>query len=71
MRDDAGRRKPPGIFVSSGQVHLRVPAHDGHDSGLMADSVPEAWRTVFRPDGGHFPDRSGTVSALTPERCPR
>ena len=23
------------------KVYLRVPRHDGHDSGLMADSIPE------------------------------
>ena len=22
--------------------HMRAPAHDGHDSGMMADSIPEA-----------------------------
>jgi integrase len=33
---------------------LRVPADDGHDSGMMADSIPEAWRTVFRRQAGQF-----------------
>ncbi len=33
--------------------HVRAPAHDGHDSETMADSVPTAWRTVFRRHGGH------------------
>jgi len=33
---------------------VRVPAHDGHDSGMMADSIPEAWRTVFRRQAGQF-----------------
>jgi hypothetical protein len=25
----------------SGLNFVRVPGHDGHDSGLMADSIPE------------------------------
>ena len=54
---------------SGGEV--RVPAHDGHDSGPMADTIPAAWRTVFRPDGGQFGGRSGTLSAMISERCPR
>ena len=33
---------------------LRAPAHDGHDSGVMADSIPAACRTPFRCDDGHF-----------------
>src|SRR5690606_14982159 len=37
----------------------------------MADTIPAAWRTVFRPDGGHFGGRSGTLSAMISERCPR
>jgi transposase InsO family protein len=49
---------------------VRVPAHDGHDSGPMADTIPTAWRTMFRPDGGHFGGRSGTLSAMISERCP-
>ena len=43
---------------------VRAPAHDGHDSGVMADSVPAARRTLFRPDGGQFGVRSGKVSAM-------
>lgn len=50
---------------------LRVPAHDGQDSEPMADTIPAAWRTVFRPDRGHFGGRSGTLSAMISERCPR
>ena len=50
---------------------LRVPVHGGHDSGLMADSVPASWRTAFRFDGGHFLGRSGMVSAMIPERLGR
>jgi hypothetical protein len=50
---------------------LRVPAHGGHDSGLMADSVPASWRTAFRFDGGHCLGRSGMVSAMIPERLGR
>jgi hypothetical protein len=49
----------------------RIPAHDGQDSGAMADTVPVAWRTGFRPDGGHFRRWSGRVSAMISERCPR
>ena len=66
-----------GFFISPSGVrgvwlrHVRVPAHDGHDSGGMADTVPGAWRTVFRGDDGHFPRLSGMVSAMRPERCPR
>lgn len=50
---------------------VRVPAHGGHDSGLMADSVPASWRTAFRFDGGHFLGRFGMVSAMIPERLGR
>jgi len=50
---------------------VRVPAHDGQDSGAMADTVPVAWRTVFRPDGGQFRCGTGRVSAMMSERCPR
>lgn len=50
------------VNILQGQSHdlactqpvLRVPAHDGHDSGMMADSIPAAWRTVFRHQAGHF-----------------
>ena len=31
---------------SSRKLLMRVPAHDGHDSGMMADSVPTPSRTV-------------------------
>jgi hypothetical protein len=47
---------------------LRVPAHDGRDSDLMADTIPAAWRTVFRPEGGHFGVWSGKLSAMISER---
>ena len=47
---------------------LRVPAHAGHDSDLMPDSVPASWRTAFRSEGGHFSGRSGMLSAMIPER---
>jgi hypothetical protein len=50
-------------------AELRVPAHDGHDSETMADTIPTAWRTVFRPHGGHFGGGIGTLSAMIPERC--
>jgi len=53
------------------ELLVRVPAHDGHDSGAMADTVPAAWRTVFRPGGGHFRCWTGRVSAMISERCPR
>ena len=43
---------------------VRVPAHDGHDSEPMADTVPTAWRTVFRWHGGQFGGRIGTLSAM-------
>jgi len=33
---------------------VRAPGHDGHDSGMMADSVLVAWRTLFRRDGEQF-----------------
>ena len=49
---------------------LRVPAHDGHDSEPMADTIPMAWRTVFRWHGGHFGGRIGMLSAMISERCP-
>jgi hypothetical protein len=48
---------------------LRVPAHDGQDFEPMADTVPTAWRTVFRWHGGHFGCRIGTLSAMISERC--
>lgn len=57
------------VFVAT--VQMRVPAHDGQDSEPMADTIPAAWRTVFRPDRGHFGGRSGTLSAMISERCPR
>jgi hypothetical protein len=47
---------------------LRIPAHGGHDSDLMPDSVPASWRTAFRFEGGHFLARSGMLSAMIPER---
>jgi hypothetical protein len=31
---------------------LRIPRHGGHDSMLMADSVPSSSRTLFHGDGG-------------------
>jgi hypothetical protein len=31
---------------------LRIPCDGGHDSTLMADSVPPSWRTPFHGDGG-------------------
>jgi hypothetical protein len=43
---------------------LRVPAHDGHGSEPMADTVPTAWRTVFRWHGGQFGGRIGMLSAM-------
>jgi hypothetical protein len=51
------------------RVLLRVPAHDGHDSEPMADTVPAAWRTAFRWHGGHFGASAGTLSAMISERC--
>ena len=33
---------------------MRVPAQGGHPSDLMAVSIPGAWRSAFRCDGGHF-----------------
>jgi len=45
------------------------------DSGVMADSIPAAWRTPFRAHGGQFvgiernPVRHrGEVSGMIPER---
>jgi hypothetical protein len=43
---------------------VRVPAHDGHGSEPMADTVPTAWRTVFRWHGGQFGGRIGMLSAM-------
>lgn len=63
-------RKPRNKDVRAREYLMRVPAHDGHDSGPMADTIPAAWWTAFRPDGGHFGGQSGTVSAMIPERCP-
>ena len=31
---------------------VRIPRDGGHDSRLMADSVPPPWRTPFHGDGG-------------------
>jgi hypothetical protein len=31
---------------------VRIPRHGGHDSMLMADSVPSSSRTLFHGDGG-------------------
>jgi len=33
-------------------VKVRIPRHRGHDSMLMADSVPARWRTPFHAEGG-------------------
>jgi hypothetical protein len=33
-------------------LQLRIPRDGGHDSRLMADSVPPPWRTPFHGDGG-------------------
>src|SRR5690606_8069795 len=63
--------KHPAQHLESFRGVLRVPAHDGQDSEPMADTIPAAWRTVFRPDRGHFGGRSGTLSAMISERCPR
>ena len=38
----------PGALDAS----LRIPRDGGHDSTLMADSVPPSWRTPFHGDGG-------------------
>jgi hypothetical protein len=43
---------------------LRAPAHDGQDSGMMADSIPAAWRTVFRRHAGQLGPTSGIVSGM-------
>jgi hypothetical protein len=43
---------------------VRAPAHDGQDSGVMADSIPAAWRTVFRSHAGQFGSTSGTLSGM-------
>ncbi len=32
--------------------YVRIPRDGGHDSRLMADSVPPPWRTPFHGDGG-------------------
>jgi hypothetical protein len=53
------------------QQMLRIPGHDGQDSGMMADTVPAPWRTVFRSDGGHFGGWNGMLSAMMSEHCPR
>lgn len=64
-----GNRHADLLFNIINRRYVRVPAHDGHDPGPMADSLPAAWRTAFQPDGGHFGGRSGTVSAMISERC--
>ncbi|MDA8384148.1 MAG: hypothetical protein M0037_14040, partial [Betaproteobacteria bacterium] len=43
---------------------VRVPAHGGHLSDLMAVSVPGPWRSAFRCDGGHFRLLPGTLTAM-------
>lgn len=43
---------------------VRAPAHDGQDSGMMADSIPAAWRTVFWSHAGQFGPPSGMVSGM-------
>jgi hypothetical protein len=47
---------------------LRAPDHGGHHSGVMADTIPAPWRTLFRRDDGQFGGSSGMVSAMPPER---
>ncbi|MHB8454189.1 MAG: transposase [Acidiferrobacterales bacterium] len=44
------------------EFFVRVPAHAGHLSDLMPDSIPGPWRTAVRWDGGQF--------SPCPEHCP-
>lgn len=39
-------------YHSDANVQLRIPRDGGHDSMLMADSVPASSRTPFHGDGG-------------------
>jgi hypothetical protein len=52
-----------------GKPQLRAPDHGGRDSGVMTDSIPVPWRTLFRRDGGQFDRLIGMLSAMRPERA--
>jgi hypothetical protein len=56
--------RPIGIVRDLIGGFVRAPAHDGHDSGTMADSIPVAWRTVLRRHAGQFGLLSGMVSGM-------
>ena len=43
---------------------LRIPAHDGHLSDLMAVRIPGAWRSGFRRHGGQFAALTGMLTAM-------
>jgi hypothetical protein len=58
----------PAMPKSGFMANMRAPAQGGHHSGVMADTIPAPWRTLFRRDDGHFGGSSGMLSAMTPER---
>lgn len=52
----------PGRVTASARPQMRVPAHDGRDSGVMPDTIPAARRTPFRADAGHFGRSAGMLA---------
>ena len=46
-------------------VKLRIPRDGGHDSMLMADSVPASSRTPFHGDGGQHSIWKADTPALS------
>jgi hypothetical protein len=43
----------PQVYIGESDGFLRIPRDGGHDSMLMADSVPPSSRPPFHGDGGH------------------
>lgn len=58
MRHLSRRQQPSGqkatlLYASASlKAPVRIPRHGGHDSTLMADSVPAGWRTPFHGEVG-------------------
>ncbi|MEJ1961812.1 MAG: hypothetical protein WDO56_09785 [Gammaproteobacteria bacterium] len=51
-------------YITARRKEVRAPVQAGHDSGVMADTFPAAWRTVFRCEAGRFAVAPGLLSAV-------
>ena len=57
LRMPSGTVQGPLLFSRSravSKVTLRIPRDGGHDSMLMAGSIPQSSRTPFHGDGGQY-----------------